>query len=44
MSDLYPDCDPYGMADRLSEAERAPILRLRTVLKDEISPLLAEYW
>ncbi|MEX5276886.1 acyl-CoA dehydrogenase family protein [Kocuria sp. CPCC 205261] len=44
MSELYPDCDPYGIADRLSEAERAPILRLRTVLEDEISPLLAEYW
>ncbi|WP_270255253.1 acyl-CoA dehydrogenase family protein [Kocuria marina] len=44
MSELYPDCDPYGIADRLSEAERAPILRLRTVLEDEITPLLAEYW
>ncbi|NDO78062.1 glutaryl-CoA dehydrogenase [Kocuria indica] len=44
MSELYPDCDPYGVADRLSEAERAPILRLRMVLEDEISPLLAEYW
>lgn len=44
MSQLYPDCDPYGIADRLSEAERAPILRLRTVLENEISPLVAEYW
>lgn len=44
MSELYPDCDPYGIADRLSEAERAPILRLRTVLENEITPLVAEYW
>ncbi|WP_270242156.1 acyl-CoA dehydrogenase family protein [Kocuria marina] len=44
MSQLYPDCDPYGIADRLSEAERAPILRLRTVLENEITPLVAEYW
>ncbi|MEX3599122.1 acyl-CoA dehydrogenase family protein [Kocuria carniphila] len=44
MSELYPDCDPYGIADRLTEAERAPILRLRTVLESEIKPLVAEYW
>lgn len=44
MSELYPDCDPYGIADRLTDAERAPILRLRTVLENEIKPLVAEYW
>lgn len=44
MSELYLDCDPYGIADRLTEAERAPILRLRTVLESEIKPLVAEYW
>ena len=44
MSELYPGCDPYGIADRLTEAERAPILRLRTVLENEIKPLVAEYW
>lgn len=44
MSALYPDCDPYGVADRLTGAERAPILRLRTVLENEITPLVAEYW
>lgn len=44
MSELYPDCDPYGIADRLTEDERAPILRLRTVLENEIKPLVAEYW
>ncbi len=44
MSELYPDCDPYGIADRLTEAERAPILRLRTALENEIKPLVAEYW
>lgn len=44
MSELYPDCDPYGTADRLTEAERAPILRLRAVLENEIKPLVAEYW
>ncbi|MDN5699514.1 MAG: acyl-CoA dehydrogenase family protein [Kocuria sp.] len=41
---MYPDCDPYGIADRLTEDERAPILRLRTVLENEIKPLVAEYW
>lgn len=44
MSELYPDCDPYGIADRLTEDERAPILRLRTVLDNEIKPLVAKYW
>lgn len=44
MSELYPDCDPYGIAERLSDAERAPILRLRAVLEAEAAPLLAEYW
>ena len=41
---LYPDCDPYGIAERLTEAEKAPLRRLRRVLEDEVRPLLAEYW
>ncbi|KAA9393300.1 glutaryl-CoA dehydrogenase [Kocuria coralli] len=44
MSELYPDCDPYGVADVLTEAERGPILRLRSVLESQIQPLLAEHW
>lgn len=44
MSDLYPISDPYGVADQLTEAERAPILRLRKVLEEQVRPLLAEYW
>lgn len=44
MSELYPECDPYGIADRLTEAERAPIVRLRSVLEEEAAPVLAEYW
>ncbi|MGK7223657.1 acyl-CoA dehydrogenase family protein [Kocuria flava] len=41
---LYPDCDPYGIEDRLTEAEKAPLRRLRRVLEDEVRPLLAEHW
>ena len=41
---LYPDCDPYGIEGRLTEAEKAPLRRLRRVLEDEVRPLLAEYW
>ncbi|MFE7629997.1 acyl-CoA dehydrogenase family protein [Kocuria sp. NPDC057446] len=41
---LYPDCDPYGIAERLTAAEKAPLRRLRRVLEDEVRPLLAEYW
>lgn len=44
MSELYPDCDPYGIADALTEAERAPLLRLRAVLESEAYPQLAEHW
>ena len=41
---LYPDCDPYGIEFGLTEAERAPLRRLRAVLDTEVYPLLAEYW
>ncbi|HEX2301613.1 MAG TPA: acyl-CoA dehydrogenase family protein, partial [Pseudonocardiaceae bacterium] len=41
---LYPDCDPYGVEGKLTEAEKAPLRRLRRVLEDEVQPLLAEYW
>ena len=32
---LYPDCDPYGIAERLTEAEKAPLRRLRRVLEPD---------
>ncbi|MCJ8505171.1 acyl-CoA dehydrogenase family protein [Kocuria flava] len=32
------------MEDRLTEAEKAPLRRLRRVLEDEVRPLLAEHW
>jgi glutaryl-CoA dehydrogenase len=41
---LYPDCDPYGVEDKLTEEEKAPLRRLRRVLEEEARPLLAEYW
>lgn len=44
MSELYPDCDPYGVADALTEAERAPLLRLREVLDTHVRPVLNEHW
>ncbi|MDO5619144.1 acyl-CoA dehydrogenase family protein [Kocuria sp.] len=44
MSELYPDSDPFGVADALTVAERAPLLRLRSVLDSTVRPLLAEHW
>lgn len=45
MSELYPVSDPYGLADQLTEAERAPILRLRGVLQEHApSEVLAQHW
>lgn len=44
MSELYPDCDPYGVTDALTPQERAPILRLRSVLDEQVRPVLAEHW
>lgn len=43
-ADLYAACDPYGVSDALTEAELAPLRRLRNVLDAEVKPLLAEYW
>lgn len=45
MSELYPVSDPYGIADQLTDPERAPILRLRAVLEEHARPeVLAEHW
>lgn len=43
-ADLYAACDPYGVSDALTEAELAPLRRLRNVLDAEVKPLLAEHW
>lgn len=42
--DQYQTCDPLGVSDRLTQAEVAPLRRLREVLDREVRPLLAEYW
>lgn len=44
MSELYPDSDPYGVANALTSAERAPLMRLREVLEARVKPALAEHW
>ncbi|KAD4059768.1 glutaryl-CoA dehydrogenase [Arthrobacter yangruifuii] len=41
---LYPDCDPFNVEGRLTDAEKAPLRRLRRVLDDTARPLLADYW
>lgn len=43
-ADLYEICDPYGISDRLTDAELAPLRRLRRYLDDEVQPLLERYW
>lgn len=41
---LYPDCDPLNVEGRLTEAEKAPLRRLRRMLDETARPLLEEYW
>ena len=41
---MAADLDPYRFADRLSDAERAVLCRLRAVLDTAVRPLLADYW
>lgn len=43
VTDLY-GCDQYRFADLLTDAERAVLARLRTVLDGSVRPLLDEYW
>jgi len=43
-ADLYGACDAYGVAEQLTEAELAPLARLRSVLDDVVSPVLARHW
>ncbi|MER2138441.1 MAG: acyl-CoA dehydrogenase family protein, partial [Arthrobacter sp.] len=43
MTDLYGS-DRYGYADLLSAPELEVLSKLRTVLDEQVSPLLAEYW
>jgi glutaryl-CoA dehydrogenase len=40
---LY-SCDQYRFSDALTDAERAVLARLRTVLDVRVRPLLDEYW
>lgn len=42
--DLYGRCDVYGVAERLSADELAPLARLRTVLEDVVAPVLEQHW
>src|SRR5690606_30215900 len=41
---LYPECDPYGVEERLTEQEKAPLRRLRAMLDADARPLLADHW
>ena len=43
MTDFYPS-DQLGFAGRLTDAERAALLRLRAVLDDHVRPVVNEYW
>ncbi len=43
MSGFYPS-DQLGFAELLSDAERAALLRLRTVLDEHVRPVVNEYW
>ncbi len=36
--------DFYGFADRLTDAEKAALRRLRTFLRERAEPILAEHW
>ncbi len=43
MTDFYPS-DQYGFARLLTDAERAALLRLRSVLDEHVRPVVNEYW
>ena len=43
-ADLYELCDRYGISDRLTDAELAPLRRLRNYLDTKVKPLVEEYW
>ncbi|MFL4477801.1 acyl-CoA dehydrogenase family protein [Paeniglutamicibacter sp. ORCA_105] len=43
MTDFYPS-DQYGFARLLSDAERAALLRLRSVLDEHVRPVVNDYW
>lgn len=43
-ADLYEVCDRYGISDRLTDAELAPLRRLREYLDTKVKPLVEEYW
>ena len=43
-ADLYVTCDPFGVSDRLSEAEVGVLRALRSVLDSEVKPLVNQYW
>ena len=34
--DIYATCDPYGISDRLTEAEAGVLRQLRSVLDAEV--------
>ncbi|WP_127818921.1 acyl-CoA dehydrogenase family protein [Microbacterium sp. CPCC 204701] len=41
---LYSTTDPYDFESRLTEAERAVLVRLRTFLDREVAPIVDDYW
>lgn len=41
---LYPTTDPYDYESRLSEAEKAVLLRLRKLLEHEVAPIVDDCW
>lgn len=41
---LYAAVDPYGYESLLSDAERAVLARLRTVLERDVAPLVNDHW
>lgn len=43
-AELYEVCDRYGISDRLTDAELAPLRRLREYLDTKVKPLVEEYW
>jgi glutaryl-CoA dehydrogenase len=44
MGDLYPVSDFYAFEELLTDPELAKLRSLRTVLDEQVKPILAEYW
>src|SRR6185312_823961 len=44
MAEQFYPSDQYGYATLLTDAERGVLARLRTVLEEQVHPLLGDYW